>query len=162
MTDTLELANTILKAALSCGFRESGIMNSGSPTTLAIRTTGLAFDCIIGYYASNTQKICQMVDESYLQILLKVANLRFKDNERRRELFSKALDTLLQQINPIQGTSRVNWEDKKTRKERLKLEGLTRKSKLKEMGQKECFTTPSIGAEADEEDDSLYGQLLAL
>lgn len=133
MTDTLELAHQVLKLALSSGFRESGIMNPALPATLAIRTTGLAFDCIIGHYDTNTRKICQTVDDVYLQMLSIVANSRFKENEKRRGLFSKGMHLIPGVCQNQSSTLRSsNWEDTESRKERKRLEGLARSSKLRE------------------------------
>ena len=147
MTDTIELAHKILKMALSSGFRESGIMNASTPPTLAIRTTGLAFDCIIGHYNARTQNLCQMVDERYINMLFTIANTRFKENERRRELFSRAMDSLL-------NTGSV-WEAKETRKQRMRIEGLMKRAKLKENMLK-SNDSPSTEVREDEEAPSLF------
>ncbi|KAF8428369.1 hypothetical protein EV426DRAFT_587609 [Tirmania nivea] len=76
MTNIRELAHHILKIALSCVYRESGIMNPTLPTILAIQTAGLSFDCIIGHYDTSPREVCQMVDNAYLEMLISVANSR--------------------------------------------------------------------------------------
>ncbi|KAF8472664.1 tRNA wybutosine-synthesizing protein, partial [Kalaharituber pfeilii] len=124
MTESIGLAQKILKLAISAGFRESGIMNPTAPATLAIRTTGLAFDCIIGHFHPSTLKICQTVDDAYLGMLAQVAYARFAENERRRNLFSD----MLQRDSP---EGPLNWEDKDKRRERKRAEGLVRSSQLK-------------------------------
>lgn len=63
---------------------------------VAIRSSGLAFDCIIGYYAAGTSPedkgtIRPMVSEPYLRTLVGVANQRFKTNIERRERFRATL-----------------------------------------------------------------------
>jgi len=133
MTNTLELAHHILKIALSCGYRESGIMNPELPPMLAIRTTGLSFDCIIGHYDTSSRKVCQTVDDPYLEMLVSVANSRFRENEKRRDSFSKAVHLLLEEAVNSNLVSQPMWEDSETRKRRMKLEGLQRKSNLKEL-----------------------------
>ncbi|KAF8453028.1 tRNA wybutosine-synthesizing protein, partial [Terfezia claveryi] len=130
MTNTLELAHHILKIALSCGYRESGIMNPTLPATLAIRTAGLSFDCIIGHYDTSSGKVCQTVDDSYLEMLVSVANSRFRENENRRDSFSNAVHLLLEETVNSNLVSNPKWEDSEIRKKRMKLEGLQRKSKL--------------------------------
>lgn len=133
MTNTLELAHHILKIALSCGYRESGIMNPALPTTLAIRTTGISFDCIIGHYDASSRKVCQTVDDAYLGMLVSVANSRFNENEKRRDSFSRAMLSLLDEAVNNNLVSHPELEDSETRKKRMKSEGLQRRSKLKEL-----------------------------
>lgn len=146
MTDTIELAHKILKVALSSGFRESGIMNASTPPTLAIRSTGLAFDCIIGHYNTQTQNLCQMVDERYISVLSAIANTRFKENERRRELFSRAMYPLL--------NTGPEWEAKETRKQRMRMEGLMKSAELRENMLK-SNDNPNTEVGEDEETPSL-------
>ncbi|TKA69864.1 hypothetical protein B0A55_08921 [Friedmanniomyces simplex] len=108
-------------AALTAGFRESGITGILSPSPaqpatpmVAVRSSGLVFDCIIGYSSTSTtlgrgepeisdastggdgeaprpQRIVPMVSEAYLRTLLGIANQRFTTNGERRERFRKAL-----------------------------------------------------------------------
>ena len=121
-------------------------MNPSTPPTLAIRTTGLAFDCIIGHYHARTQNLCQMVDERYISMLSTIANTRFKENERRRELFSRAIYSLL-------GTG-SNWETKEMRKQRMRMEGLIKSAKLRDSMLK-SNDSPSTKVGEDEEVSSL-------
>lgn len=85
---------------MDAGFRESGISGvypAGNKPTMpmvAVRTTGLGFDCIIAYQqitASGEVSIVPMVSEDYLRVLVKIANERFKTNEQRKERFRQAL-----------------------------------------------------------------------
>ena len=90
---------------MSAGFRESGInsiLPSISPqqTTPAtpmvgVRSSGLAFDCIIGYSESGNDEeeptIKAMVTENYLRTVIAVANQRFKTNVERTARLRKAL-----------------------------------------------------------------------
>ncbi|KAK0308443.1 hypothetical protein LTR01_005070 [Friedmanniomyces endolithicus] len=115
LTASPKAAQHAATAALTAGFRESGITGilpsaSNHPATpmVAVRSSGLVFDCIIGYStnislsepdSSNVStggeaprpKIVPMVSEGYLRTLLGIANQRFKTNEERRERFRKAL-----------------------------------------------------------------------
>ena len=55
--------------------------------------------------------------------------MRFKENERRKELFSKNLQHTFAQIAQEQDCSSSRpWEDKEVRKKRLREEGLKRRT----------------------------------
>ncbi|KAI7193480.1 hypothetical protein KC363_g2747 [Hortaea werneckii] len=103
LTSSLASAHHAASAALQAGFRESGINSTqeakdGSPACpmVAVRSSGLAFDCIIGYYAEGSSPedqgtIKPMVSEGYLRTLVNVANQRFRTNIERRERFRATL-----------------------------------------------------------------------
>lgn len=104
LTSSLPAAHHASSAALQAGFRESGIngvleAKDGSPATpmVAVRSSGLAFDCIIGYCQSSSEpggseaRVRPMVSEEYLRTLVGVANQRFRTNSERRERFREAL-----------------------------------------------------------------------
>lgn len=105
MTASPLAAQHAASAALSSGFRESGINSILDPAPghvasplVAVRSSGLSFDCIIGYAPSsedesesNQPTVLPMVSEEYLRILMTIANERFKVNAERRERFRKAL-----------------------------------------------------------------------
>ncbi|RMZ23761.1 hypothetical protein D0859_12188 [Hortaea werneckii] len=109
LTSSLASAHHAASAALQAGFRESGINSTqeardGSPACpmVAVRSSGLAFDCIIGYYAEGSSPedqgtIKPMVSEGYLRTLVNVANQRFRTNIERRERFRA---TLLKDVRP--------------------------------------------------------------
>ncbi|KAI5810006.1 methyltransferase TYW3-domain-containing protein [Peziza echinospora] len=126
MTSTLDLAQKILKIALSSGFRESGIMNASIPPTVAIRSTGLALDSIIGFVDPKTSQPQKNVDDAYLNTLVQVSQMRFKENERRRILLYKRLEEGFGKQLGLE--NKPDWEDKMVRHERLKREGLLRKA----------------------------------
>ncbi|KAK5710909.1 hypothetical protein LTR17_018659 [Elasticomyces elasticus] len=108
---TLPAAQTATSAALTAGFRESGITgnlsqshNHAASPMVAVRSSGLAFDCVIGYSTPEHDdqkegdsegvtrpRIVPMVSEAYLRTLLSIANQRFKTNEERRERFRGTL-----------------------------------------------------------------------
>lgn len=111
LTSSLEAAHHASGAALQAGFRESGsnglLRNKdGSATTplVAVRSSGLAFDCLIGYQLPGVEDVAvkPMVSESYLRTLVGMANQRFKTNIERRERFRTALlkDTMARKPKP--------------------------------------------------------------
>ncbi|KAK4569582.1 hypothetical protein LTR86_003345 [Recurvomyces mirabilis] len=110
LTSSLEPAQRIMSAAMSAGFRESGI-NSILPNTspqqstpatpmVGVRSSGLAFDCIVGFSdtaigdgddSAGDTIVKPMVTEDYLRTLITVANQRFRTNVERTGRFRKAL-----------------------------------------------------------------------
>jgi tRNA wybutosine-synthesizing protein 3 len=122
-TASSEDANRVLKAAFEAGFRESGAMSLSGTPMVAVRAVGLAFDTIIGYGEESSEPL-SIVDESYLQLLLAVANDRFKTNSERIDRFRTAL---------IQSASspKTEWEDPIARKERKRREGLLLRDRLR-------------------------------
>lgn len=132
-TSDLQTAHAILIAALSAGFRESGIMNPGlgvsSFPMVAIRCNGLAMDSIIGIVDSSSGQVKNLVNHTYLKTLLKVCNLRFEDNKRRIDTFSMHIG------DALFGDGRENseiWEDKEARKARKRQEGLKKQKELRD------------------------------
>lgn len=136
LSASLSHAQNILAAALGAGFRESGAMSLSAPKTgetnpmVAIRSTGYSFDSIIGFHDENGRNIA-LVDENYLQIVVRIANDRFKINTERIKRFRSALLAAYQNDAPgVVGVSRPNWEDAELRKRRKRAEGLARKEAL--------------------------------
>ncbi|KAL8935141.1 MAG: hypothetical protein Q9216_005565 [Gyalolechia sp. 2 TL-2023] len=143
---SLAHAAPILSAAISAGFRESGVQslkNLGDPNALpmvGIRSAGLAFESIIGVVrdAPNRQNPLEdgeddngveeiteaLVDEEYLEMLVKIANERFEANTQRIRRFEE---------NLFGGKTKEEdkWEDKEGRKERKRREGLMKREALK-------------------------------
>ncbi|KAK5133139.1 hypothetical protein LTR08_008163 [Meristemomyces frigidus] len=108
LTSSLPAAQHAASAALQAGFRESGINRildakdqAHSPATpmVAVRSSGLAFDCIVGYEEAPAAEsdpdaariIRPMVAEQYLRTLIGVANQRFVTNSQRTGRFRQAL-----------------------------------------------------------------------
>jgi len=59
---------------------------------VAVRSSGLAFDCIIGHASLCEEgKAVPMVSENYLRTLVAVANQRFEVNKERTKRFREAL-----------------------------------------------------------------------
>ncbi|KAH8153567.1 uncharacterized protein LAJ45_02380 [Morchella importuna] len=131
-TADLKTANEILTVALSVGFRESGIMNPGLKASsfpmVAIRCNGLIMDSIIGIIEHPNGQIRKLVDDIYLKTLLKVCNLRFKENQRRIDAFTTKIgETLFSS-----GTRKSEgYEDKEIRKARKREEGLRKQRELR-------------------------------
>ncbi|KAK5175234.1 uncharacterized protein LTR77_000371 [Saxophila tyrrhenica] len=91
LTSSHAEAQTALTAAVTSGFRESGISGltdtKGQPTLpmVAVRTSGLAFDTTVGFLSDG--KVLLMVPETYLYNQLKWANYHFQMNEERKARF---------------------------------------------------------------------------
>lgn len=148
LTASLSDAQAVLSAASSAGFRESGAMALSSSVDgtvtpmLAVRSTGLGFDSIIGYQ-NDDSSIHSLVSEEYLELLVNTANERFKTNNERIERFRSALSTSCYAGKAKNGESFGSpWEDKDARKARKRAEGLAKqKEKLEE--EKSKMETPS-------------------
>jgi tRNA wybutosine-synthesizing protein 3 len=169
MTASLQHARPVLSAASSAGFRESGLqslrcldyegnhpksqtrVDVGFPI-VAVRSSGLALESIIGYCEANEEIshigesgddhenliIRSLVTEEYLTLLVNIANERFEENRRRVERFRTNLLQSLVSVIPKSSTlkqAEVNrnprkgdWEDPIARRERKRAEGLLRQS----------------------------------
>ena len=109
---------------------------------VAVRSAGLAFESVIGIVrgdqvqspdrcASNddgrqaAEVIEALVGEEYLEMLVDIANERFEANSERIRRFEAAL------FGGMEKKMWGDWEDKETRQERKKAEGLRRRDELK-------------------------------
>ncbi|KAI9768939.1 MAG: hypothetical protein M1840_004535 [Geoglossum simile] len=146
LTASLEHAQYVLSAALHAGFRESGAINitsnSDGETTpmVAVRSTGLVFDSVVGYLHDSTDctptpLIFSSVGEPYLRSLVAIANMRFQENTRRIERFAEALGTVHQPGILLKPDDR-EWEDGDIRRERKRAEGLEKKQAMQEQRQR--------------------------
>ncbi|KAL8773463.1 MAG: hypothetical protein Q9209_001567 [Squamulea sp. 1 TL-2023] len=148
-TASLTHAAPVLGAAISAGFRESGVQSLKNLTDrnavpmVAVRSAGLAFESVIGvvYDRSVLPPILSgigdgeqqhgeqfteaLVNEEYLELLVRIANERFKTNIERIRRFE---DSLFGGIEPEESNA---WEDKQARQERKKTEGLRRREEMK-------------------------------
>ncbi|KAL9074164.1 MAG: hypothetical protein Q9157_004478 [Trypethelium eluteriae] len=129
-TASLEDTQKVLTTAISAGFRESGAVNFdlGPDGTIApmvaVRSTGLASDTVIGYQDSSGLPL-SIVDESYLRALVSVANDRFLVNQERIDRFRSALKDKYN--DSAHGTKRSsNRENRALRKDMKRAEGLRR------------------------------------
>jgi tRNA wybutosine-synthesizing protein 3 len=162
-------AQSVLTAALGAGFRESGAINISNPTLsqgqpskdilpmVAVRTMGLALDCIIGYLEEEPDgqegRIWTYFPPGYLQQLLRIANGRFEENAKRIEKFREGLGVRFGYVPPSKAAGKVTvanpvvgeddepeivaveskeWEDANLRRERKKREGLARREALRQ------------------------------
>ena len=131
MTASLQHARPILAAALDAGFRESGLQSlkclddSNAFPMVAIRTAGLALSSVIGFIHEGLKggddKICPLVDDNYLRVLIELDNERFKANTDRIKRLGEELKRI--GANERESHSKA-WEDKATRAERKRAEGL--------------------------------------
>ena len=139
MTASLHHAQPILAAAVNAGFRESGIQslkNLEDPNAfpmVAIRTAGLAFESVVGVLLSNLgderdgeeaeEHTTNIAGEAYLELLVSIANERFKMNTERMLRFEQ--DLFKREVGLGQA-----WEDSKSRQERKRAEGLEQRRTL--------------------------------
>ena len=147
MTASLHHAQPILAAAINAGFRESGIQSlknlddANAFPMVAIRSSGLALESIVGSMRdcmedigslsedssgySNDEEVHSLVREDYLDLLIKLANERFKTNAERMRRFE---EDLFRREGSGLGSP---WEDGKDRQERKRAEGLKQQEKLR-------------------------------
>ncbi len=129
----------VLTAALQAGLRESGAVNlipQGAEEAMpmvAVRSAGLAFDSIIGFHddcADGKAMIRSIVNEEYLQTLVHVANMRFKENSQRTERFQELL--LRPALSRHLGSygKQEDWEPADARRQRKRAEGLRLKQEI--------------------------------
>ena len=100
---------------------------------VAIRTAGLAFESLIGVIPSRKldenegeeieEHITKFVTEAYLELLVSIANERFKINTERMRRFEQDLFKREEGIGDL-------WEDSKSRQERKRAEGLEQRRML--------------------------------
>ncbi|KAJ9635373.1 hypothetical protein H2199_008376 [Coniosporium tulheliwenetii] len=134
-------AQKVLSAALTAGFRESGAVsltstgNGEEIPMVAVRSTGLAFDSIVGYETAEG-KVVSIVDEPYLQALVAIANERFCVNTERIQRFRSAVLKQYQELpesskhSPDRQVANSGWEDAEARQQRKREEGLQRQKML--------------------------------
>ncbi|KAK3169058.1 hypothetical protein OEA41_005506 [Lepraria neglecta] len=147
-TASLHHAQPILAAAINAGFRESGIQSlknlddAKAFPMVAIRSSGLALESIVGSMRdcmedlgslsednggySNDEEVHSLVREDYLDLLIKLANERFKTNTERMRRFEE--DLFRREGGSALGSP---WEDGKDRQERKRAEGLKQQEELR-------------------------------
>ena len=95
-----------------------------------MRSSALASDTVIGYQDSSGN-LLSLVDESYLQQLVDVANDRFRANSEKKGKFRSALLNRYDSAKHAKTPSN-EWEDPVVRKERKRTEGLKRQLERRE------------------------------
>lgn len=136
MAATLKHAQPVLAAATAAGFRESGLQSlknlddADAFPIVAVRSSGLSLESIIGIREGHDDGDIarSLVSEEYLQMLVSIANERFKTNAERVERFSaKLIEQCLPPKKPL------GWEDPAVRRARMRMEGLQRKKEMEDM-----------------------------
>ena len=158
MTASLHHAQPILTAANKGGFRENGIQSlknledENAFPMVAIRSSGLALESIIGRTSSdgdpNSEDVCSLVNDDYLNLLLNVANDRFESNTERMRRFESDLFKR-------ENTTASTWEDSKTRQERKRAEGLKQQEELRKLRAQRGSSRPITGDEDLRTDEAL-------
>ena len=119
---------------------------------VAIRSSGLALESIIGRTSSdgdpNSEDVCSLVNDDYLNLLLNVANDRFESNTERMRRFESDLFKR-------ENTTASTWEDSKTRQERKRAEGLKQQEELRKLRAQRGSSRPITGDEDLRTDEAL-------
>ena len=168
MTASLHHAQRVLTAAINAGFRESGVQslkNLDDPQAfpmVAIRSSGLAFESVVGASTfeaeeryNDDEDVNSLVTEEYLELLLKLANERFKANSERMKRFEDEL--FGKQIR-----KETPWEDGETRRERKRAEGLRKQNSLREQAVTHVGNETvqlDAGGDSSQENDIQLGSL---
>jgi tRNA wybutosine-synthesizing protein 3 len=100
---------------------------------VAVRSTGLAFDTVIGY-ENKEEVITSIVTEAHLKLMVDISNERFKVNSERISRFRSALLSSYApptKVGKSSSAEEVTWEDKASRQARKREEGLARQRALK-------------------------------
>ena len=93
---------------------------------VAIRTTSLAFDSVIGYEGADG-KLIPMVTEAYMRVLVELCNERFQKNKERTEAFRETLfGSFKPQHSQFSGPSA--FEPLEQRRARMKEDGIRRQA----------------------------------
>ena len=161
----MEDAQKVLSAALQSGFRESGAVGLGHSAegsitpVVAVRSSGLGLDSIIGYQDSNGSNI-SLVSESYLRNIACIINEKFRVNDERILRFEKALESYDQKKNASSD------EDAETRRRRKREEGLRRQHELQSFKEVKRETSDPMRTHEDDSSflnvDETYSDLLQL
>lgn len=132
---------------MEAGFRESGAVSllkkSGDDEAnpmVAIRSMGLSFESLIGAEDEGIRHL--IVSSEYLKMLVRLANERFVENQKRIARFSAALESAF-----ALPKAKANWESAQARRERKRLEGLKRQEELKKEKQSAEETSPGLAIE---------------
>jgi len=99
---------------------------------VAVRSTGLALDSVIGRLDVDGDGVC-IVPDTYLKGLLAVANERFEENSKRITRFCDLLLGSVETPPDMEARKKskaVDWEDASVRRERKRAEGLKRSQEL--------------------------------
>lgn len=112
---------------------------------VAVRTNGLALESIVGVLtlpaegnggqvggATRDEKRPQaLVSETYLDMLVRLANGRFAENASRMARFAAAFEDAMRE-DAARGAAALAWEDKEARRRRKREEGLRMRQEVAE------------------------------
>jgi tRNA wybutosine-synthesizing protein 3 len=98
---------------------------------VAVRTTALALDVVVGALCPGQEAVRPVVTEEYLMGLVRVVLDRFKENEKRRDMFAEKLGEW-RGGGAVKEDEKV-WEDRRERRERLRAEGLRKRDELRRL-----------------------------
>ncbi|KAK0729707.1 methyltransferase TYW3-domain-containing protein [Lasiosphaeris hirsuta] len=129
LTASLEHAQVVIQAGMEAGFRETGAVSllgrrpeDGAMPMVAVRSMGLSFESLVGVEGDG-ERYC-IVSAAYLERLVRIANERFAENQKRIARFQEAL------TKALAPKAANDWEDTETRRERKRQEGLKRRDEL--------------------------------
>jgi tRNA(Phe) wybutosine-synthesizing methylase Tyw3 len=123
-------ASSLLHIAIASGYRESGIALSGVATAqekiiVAIRTNAVRLDVPLGDYNPQTGYIHLFgLGAEYLNSLLKLVNVKFGENESRKENLVKALQHKFKATESQSPAETKEERRRRKREEGLRLQGL--------------------------------------
>ena len=134
MAASLSHAQPALAAALSAGFRESGVQSLKALSDqhafpmVAVRSAGLGLESVVGCVGPGGEARA-LVGEEYLRLLVRLGNERFVANAERIDRFRSELR------NAVGGSGRGsgspgNWEGCESRARRKRAEGLARRAEM--------------------------------
>ena len=148
MCASLHHAKPLLAAAVSSGFRESGVQSLKNLTDgevcpmVAVRSAGLGFESVVGIVddddggngehegwedgdgtsaqdqGAREDRCRAVIGEDMLRLFVGVVNGRFVENERRRNRFMHELR------RAMGNEEEVDWEDQAIRRQRKREEGI--------------------------------------
>ncbi|AJP38741.1 AHL_G0019810.mRNA.1.CDS.1 [Saccharomyces cerevisiae] len=124
-----QAASKLYNAAMSCGFRESGI---GSNNLVAIRIN-IKLDVPIGYLDEDSDTLKLFVSPEYVSVLDSLSLSKFDENTRKMQALYDRIERELSTPAP-DSNSKVDIipiETKEERRERKKREGMERQRQLK-------------------------------
>jgi tRNA wybutosine-synthesizing protein 3 len=123
LASSIAEAQLALTAATTAGFRESGISSlldskgHQTPPMVAVRSSGQAFDAVIGFVPGESDQVVPMVSEEYLRTCLKLANNRFRENEERKRRFQdNFLNLTTSETEAVSHAQNPKVSEKKRRK----------------------------------------------
>lgn len=103
---------------------------------VAVRSSGLALDCIVGSVEPGSvigeEVIHSSVSEAYLETVVGIANARFEQNASRISRFQELLLRHFDTSNNKKGNV-SDWEDAEVRRQRKREEGLKKKQELQQI-----------------------------